>query len=299
MSGGEFEQSGYCKVNAGASNYNKQGPIAPPCKVANDPECPDFVFEGLWEDIRTQTLPYTVLDVYDRAATPTNVSVLLLENDQFKATITPQWGGRLWGLKSKATGKDLFHDSAYFQPSNDALRQAYIEGGCEWNFGTQIGHMSQTTSDVSAFRIPTEHGDVVRVFAFERISGAVWQVDMLAANNSMFYIHPKLTNPGSEAIQGYWWTNVGVATDADGTDAVRILTPADHWISDSTEAARPPWPVFHERTNLGLGAWSANESKGDWLFPNFADLDVAGNVLRAAPIDHSYGPRHPRRFARQ
>ena len=74
----------------------------------------------------------TVQDVYHRDRVPTNVSVLKLENDDFVATITPQWGGRLWGLTNKHTGKPLFYDSKYFQPTNDALRQAYIEGGCEW-----------------------------------------------------------------------------------------------------------------------------------------------------------------------
>ena len=148
--------------------------------------------------------------------------------------------------------------------------------------------MSQTTSDVYAVKMKTEYGDVVRVYAYERISGAVWQVDMLAGNNSMFYIHPKLINPGDETIQGYWWTNVGVATDTDGSDAVRILTAADHWIADSNIAARPPWPFFHERFTDGLGAWSKTESSGDWLYPNFPDMDVAGNTVRANAIDHSY-----------
>ena len=40
------------------------------------------------------TLPYTVQDVYDRAQTPTDVPVLLLQNNELEATITPQWGGQ-------------------------------------------------------------------------------------------------------------------------------------------------------------------------------------------------------------
>ena len=73
------------------------------------------------------------------------VKVLLLESDEMRATITPQWGGRLWGLASKRTGRDLMFDNKVFQPTNDALRQAYQQGGSEWNFGPQIGHMSQVS----------------------------------------------------------------------------------------------------------------------------------------------------------
>ena len=164
QSGGEFEESGYCKVAQGKGrNFSPAVPLHPPCKVSEDPKCPDFVFEGIWQDSRTKTLPYTVQDVYHRDQTPTNISVLKLESDRLEATITPQWGGRLWGLTDKLTGKPFFYDSNYFQPTNDALRQAYIEGGSEWNFGTQIGHMSNTAEDVCAAKLETKYGDVIRV----------------------------------------------------------------------------------------------------------------------------------------
>lgn len=116
-------------------------------QVSSDPECPDWVFDGLWQDSRTKTLPYTVQDVYHRDHTPTDVEVIKMSNDHVEATITPGWGGRLWSLYNKHTGKPLFYDSDVFQPTNDALRQAYIEGGSEWNFGPQIGHMSNTLED--------------------------------------------------------------------------------------------------------------------------------------------------------
>eukprot|EP00037_Helgoeca_nana_P006494 m.59859 g.59859 ORF g.59859 m.59859 type:complete len:809 (+) comp17377_c0_seq1:82-2508(+) len=285
-SGGEFDESGYCVV-ARTPNYVKKQPLHPPCQVSSDPECPDWVFDGLWQDSRTKTLPYTVQDVYHRDHTPTDVEVIKMSNDHVEATITPGWDGRLWSLYNKHTGKPLFYDSDVFQPTNDALRQAYIEGGSEWNFGPQIGHMSNTLEDAYVARLPTARGDVIRVWMLERVSGCVWQVDMFAGNGSVLYVHPKLTNPTNDTVQGYWWTNVGINVDSDGSDAVRILTPATHWISDSTTAARPPWPFFHER-NLGLGAWSHTESSGDWTYPNYPELTVAGNKLSAVPVDHSY-----------
>jgi hypothetical protein len=67
--------------------------------------------------------------------------------------------------------------------------------------------MSQTLEDVMTATLSTPKGTVVRVYTYERISGAVWQVDMLAGNNSVFWVHPKLTNPKNDSVMGYWWTN--------------------------------------------------------------------------------------------
>lgn len=44
---------------------------------------------------------------------------------------------------------------------------------------------------------------------------------MLIGSDGVLYVHPTLTNPGDEDINGYWWTNVGVHVDSDGSDAVR------------------------------------------------------------------------------
>ena len=87
--------------------------------------------------------------------------------------------------------------------------------------------------------------------------------------------------PNGYAFRRRWcrWTNVGVNDDANGTAAVRFLTPAESWVSDSTISALPPWPYFHERQGLGLGAWSNTESSGDWVFPNFP----GGVKVRGAP----------------
>jgi len=59
--------------------------------------------------------------------------------------------------------------------------------------------MSNTAEDVFAVKFGTERGDVIRVYTFERISGAVWQVDMLAGDG-VFWIHPKMTNPTPEYV---------------------------------------------------------------------------------------------------
>jgi hypothetical protein len=231
--GGEFNANGYCLVgHAAGSNYRPNAPRFPnnrgACDVAVDPTCPDYTYEGTFLDDRTQTLPYTVQDTYDRAQTPTDVPVLTLSNSRLRATITPQWGGRVWGLDAlDSAGKEeygLVYKNRYFQPNSDALRQAYTQGGIEWNFGTQIGHMSQTQDPMWAARLPTERGDVLRVWTYERISGAVWQarpcrrmrvavasrarlrtgqVDNLLQGGAL-YAHIKITPVVEDLTSAYW-----------------------------------------------------------------------------------------------
>ena len=98
--GAEFNPSGYCTVAADPP-YRRKQPHPPPCQVEVDPSCPDHGFDGLWNFTRTTTLPYTVQDTYGREQAPAKVPVVTLESDTLKATITPQWGGRLWGLLDK------------------------------------------------------------------------------------------------------------------------------------------------------------------------------------------------------
>ena len=183
----------------------------------------------------------------------------------------------------KTTGRELFYNNRHFQPTNDALRQAYQQGGSEWNFGPQIGHMSDTLTDVFAAALDTERGTVLRVYAMERTTAAVWQVDMLLGNQTTMWLHVKVTNPRPEPIVGYWWTNVGVQADTDGSNQTRILTPADHWLSDAARAALPPWPFFYERSgaSMMMSATSFNSSQGDWTHPNFPQFGVK-------PTDMSY-----------
>ena len=87
--------------------------------------------------------------------------------------------------------------------------------------------------DAYVARFETERGDVLRVWQYERVSGAVWQVDMVLGSlgTQTLWLHVALTNPNPSNMFGYWWTNVGVNNDVDGSNATRILTPATHWIS--------------------------------------------------------------------
>ncbi|MDH2394033.1 DUF5107 domain-containing protein [Streptomyces sp. HNM0663] len=169
-------------------------------------------------------LPYLIQDGYSRELTPQPHRAAVLENEYLRATFLLNSGGRLWSLVHKPTGQDLVYANTVFQPANLALRDAWVAGGVEWNFGT-IGHSTTTSSPVHAVEARHPDGTVVlRMYEFERIRRAVFQIDAwLPEDSEVLFVHVKIVNPNSEDIPVYWWSNIAVPQRPD----TRVLAPAD------------------------------------------------------------------------
>ncbi len=171
-------------------------------------------------------LPYQVSDDYDRDLQPGELDVLVLENGRLKAVVAPSLGGRLLELKDLATGRDLVFRNPVFQPANLAALNAWFSGGIEWN-GLIPGHTPFTCAPVFAGMRDTPEGPVLRIYEFDRIVEATWQVDLfMPADSAVLYAHGRIVNPNDEMRLAYWWTNVA-APMSDGT---RVLAPAEYSI---------------------------------------------------------------------
>lgn len=171
-------------------------------------------------------LPYQVSDDYDRDLRPGELDCLVLENGRLRAVIAPTLGGRLLELKDLATGRDLVFRNPVFQPANLAALNAWFSGGIEWN-GLIPGHTPFTCAPVFAGVRETEHGPILRLYEFDRIVEATWQVDLfLPEGAAVLYAHGRIVNPNAEQRLAYWWTNVA-APMLPGT---RVLSPAEYSI---------------------------------------------------------------------
>lgn len=53
--------------------------------------------------------PYRQYNTYSRTLKSTDVHTAVLENDYIKAVFLPDFGGRLWSLTDKTTGKNLLY----------------------------------------------------------------------------------------------------------------------------------------------------------------------------------------------
>lgn len=58
--------------------------------------CPDDLFENIMPDLRVPMIPWREQDDWGCERVPTDVDVIVLENEFIRATITPQWGGKIW-----------------------------------------------------------------------------------------------------------------------------------------------------------------------------------------------------------
>lgn len=168
-------------------------------------------------------LPYRSQDRYDRRAPRTTVRAIQLENDHLRALFLPEWGGRLWSLVDRGTGRELLQQPEVLQPGNLALRNAWFAGGVEWNLGT-TGHWALTCEPVHAGRLTAPDGSpVLRLWEYERMLGLTWRVDVwLPPDSAQLMISPVLHNPTAETVPLYWWSNSAVPL----TEQTRVLAPA-------------------------------------------------------------------------
>ena len=190
-------------------------------------------------------LPYLAQNNMRCERENTTVPVIVLENDELRAAITPQWGGKTWSLYDKRHKRQMFFNNPAHQPYSIAYRDAWTSGGAEFNWSPgMIGHSVSTESDVFAASFTSARGPVVRLWEYDRWNHTVWQVDLLLANRTLF-VHPKITNPNPHDIPGYWWSCTAMRTNP----TTRIITPADLSVFPCT-----PWPEGnHLMSNVSFG----------------------------------------------
>lgn len=203
----------------------------------------DDIFEGAMEDERSPQLPYLTQDQWTCDRVKTSIPVWIMESDELKVTITPQYDGKVWAIYDKVRGKDILYNNKAHQPANIAALKAWSAGGSEWNWSPGIiGHSVFSETQVFMAQVDTERGPILRVYEYDRYNSTVWQVDMMI-HNGTFLAHPRITNPTDVDLRGYWWTCVAV----DATPATRIFTPATHVAETSRNPIRDaPWPYFAE-----------------------------------------------------
>jgi hypothetical protein len=233
-------------------------------------------------------LPYTAQDHYDRARAERELPAIVLENDTLTATFLPGYGGRLWSLTHRPSGRELLHRNPILQPANLAIRDAWLAGGVEWNLGT-TGHWPLTYEPLHAARVTAADGTpVLRLYEFERLRRLVLRIDAwLPADSPMLFVHIRLQNPAEEEAPVYWWSNIAVPQ----TPAVRVLGPADHafrfdYVRDMQHVPFP-YDAGDDRSYPGRVARAADyfldipEGRRRWI----AALDETGSGLVQASTD--------------
>ena len=186
-------------------------------------------------------LPYRVHDDYDRAQAPGSMDLVTIDNGRLRVSVAPQYGGRLMELRDLRLDRDLVFCNPVFQPANLAALNAWFSGGIEWN-GLIPGHTPFTAAPVFAGIIETRRGPVLRLYEFDRIVEATWQIDLfLPDDDDRLFVHGRIVNATASTKLAYWWTNVA----APMSKGMRVLSPADYSIEHvlpGNELARFTFP---------------------------------------------------------
>lgn len=227
-------------------------------------------------------LPYRVHDDYDRNPVLSEMPLIALDNGHLRITVAPQYGGRVMQMHDYRLGRDLIFRNPVFQPANLASLNAWFSGGIEWN-GLVPGHSPFTTAPVFAGVVETEHGPVLRLYEFDRITEATWQIDLfLPPGDDRLFVHGRLANAAPVDKHVYWWTNVAVPV----SEGMRVVSPADYAIEHvlpGNELARFAFPDPSRFDGSYPGLWKGATSvffrKPDAQRLFIAALDRSGNGL--------------------
>ncbi len=168
--------------------------------------------------------PYRYQDMYDRELHDLELDCAILENDYLRAVFVPSLGGRLWSLFDKVEGRELTFSNPVFRPGNLAFRNAWFSGGIEWNCGV-VGHHPFTCSQLFTARLTADDGTpVLRMYEFERIRRATYQMDFFLPDDSKVLLcRMRIVNPNTEVVPMYWWSNIAVPELKEG----RVVMPTN------------------------------------------------------------------------
>lgn len=181
----------------------------------------DEIYEGYGR--RPNAYPYRQYNGYTRKISEREIQTAVLENDFLKAVFLPEYGGRLWELWDKKSGRNLLYTNDVLLFANLAVRNAWFSGGAEWNIGV-IGHSPLTTELLYTAVTETEQkAPVLRMYEYERIRGVSYQMDFWLEEDSRFLnCRMRIANESKEVIPMYWWSNIAV----EEYDGGRIIVPA-------------------------------------------------------------------------
>ncbi|MCC2594426.1 DUF5107 domain-containing protein [Tessaracoccus sp. OS52] len=173
-------------------------------------------------DRPVSVLPYCYQSSYDRVVTDREFDVVELTNEHLRATFLPELGGRLWSLVDLESGRDLLFQPDAIWFGNLALRDAWFAGGIEWNLGI-TGHWGLTCSPVGAGIVDVEGQQILRMWAYERLSGLVWRLEAwLPSGSRHLFTSARLVNHHDHDVPLYWWSNAAVPL----ASGARVLAPA-------------------------------------------------------------------------
>ncbi|MFC4596729.1 DUF5107 domain-containing protein [Cohnella hongkongensis] len=202
-------------------------------------------YEVLKEDINPffdkylDPYPYTQQNHFSQEKRDRTYDAVVVENEYFKLTVLPAFGGRLYSAYDKRAQREMFYRNDVIRPRMVGTRGAWISGGIEFNF--PISHAPHTSDRVNVDTRQYEDGSASVVFgSIEQLSSMNWKVELrLYPGVASIEQKVKLYNPTRLEQRYYFWTNAAV----DYHPHLRLVYPFE-WGVNNISASYENWPMF-------------------------------------------------------
>lgn len=224
--------------------------------------------------------PYKEQNQYTTKLVERPVNTAVLENKYLKATFLTEYGGRLWELIDKETGRNLLYTNDVIQPRNLAIRNAWFSGGVEWNIGA-IGHSPFTCEQLYVADTLRDDGiPILRMYEYERIRQVTFQMDFwLEEESDILFCRMRIDNRNKEMVPMYWWSNIAVPEHEGG----RIIVPAESAYKNSVKPGIGKVSIPHDpECDKDITYYNGIKEPVDYFF----DIN-AENRKYIANLDHT------------
>lgn len=219
-----------------------------------DPDpLPIFARASMWGQGR-RIYPYFAFDGYSTTAVDRDWTVVRLKNRFIEAAVLPEVGGKVWGARDRATGRDFLYWNHVLKFRQIALRGPWTSGGIEFNFGV-VGHAPSTASPVDYATRRNPDGSVsVTVGDLDLPSRTRWSVTMtLRPGSAALETSGSWRNPTPYVQSYYYWSCAAVKA----ADDLKYIFPGRWHIGHDYSVPLEPWPVDRSGRDL---SWYVNNA---------------------------------------
>ena len=223
----------------------------------SDPDpVPIFARSSMWGQ-GARLYPYFFFDRFTAEPVDKPWTVVRLSNPYIEVAVLPEAGGKVWGAKDLATGREFLYWNKVLKFRQIALRGPWTSGGIEFNFGV-VGHAPSTATPVDYIvRQDADGGASVVVGTMDLPSRTRWSVTVrLPKDSAAFETNALWINPTPFSQSYYAWSCAAVKT----ADDLRYVFPGRWSIGHDYSVPLEPWPV--DRAGRDLSWYRNNATPG-------------------------------------
>lgn len=230
---------------------------------------------------KSHIYPYSRYDGFTFQPERKSWKNIILENEYLRVRIFPEIGGKIWSVKDKKTGKELFYDNDVVKFRDISLRGPWTSGGIEFNYGI-IGHAPSCSFPVDYEIRQLDNGSVsCYIGVLDLLTRTRWTVEINLPRDKGWVRTHSFWHNGSGLPQPYYsWANAGV----EATDSLRILYPGEYSVAHSGQI--DGYPILQGRDV----SWWKNQAFG--VDKSFHPAGSHKNFFAAYWVDADYGMMH-------